>query len=306
MTDTVTELADRLTLATAQYPLDPAANFEEWAVKSAQWVARGAATGAKLLVFPEYGAIEIAATGGGDVTGDLQRTLACVANRVDDASKVWSELANAYAVFILAPSGPERRGDGFVNAARFYGPKGGVGVQEKLILTPFERDWGMNAGAAQRVFDTPLGRFGVAICYDCEFPLLVRALADAGADVLLVPSCTEHMSGFHRVRYGAAARALENQIVAVTSHTVGEAAWSPAVDCNSGAAAVLVPPDVRLSMNGVLVEGELNSPCWVNASIDLRQLRALRHSGEMRNRNDWNNQLGAKPLGDEVEIVEVR
>lgn len=302
----MTDFGERiLEVATAQYPIDEPQTFQDWAAKSARWVANGAATGAKLLMFPEYGAIEIAATGGAKVMTDLQQTLTTVADRADDARRVWRELAAAHDVFILAPSGPERRDNGTVTAARLYGPKGGEGVQEKLILTPFEHDWGMSEGQGQKVFDTPLGRIGVAICYDCEFPLLVRALVDAGAEILLVPSCTENMSGFHRVRNGAMARALESQIVAVTSHTVGAASWSAAVDRNSGAAAMLVPPDIGLSMNGVIAEGELNAPCWVHAHIDLTKLRRLRDTGEMRNRTDWDRQRGAQPLDDGVEIVEV-
>ncbi len=303
----MTDFSQRLfTVAAAQYPIDQPETFQDWAMKAAEWVANGAATGAKLLVFPEYGSIEIAATGGAEVMTNLQQTLAIAADRAGDIAKVWCALAAAHDVFILAPSGPEKREGRYVNAARFYGPKGGEGVQEKLILTPFEHEWGMSAGQGQRVFDTPLGRIGVAICYDCEFPLLVRALVDAGAEILLVPSCTENMSGFHRVRNGAMARALESQILAVTSPTVGDALWSPAVDRNSGAAAVLVPPDIGLSMNGIIAEGELNAPCWVFASIDLLKLDRLREAGEMRNRADWGRQRGAEPLGGTVEVIEVR
>lgn len=303
----MTDFSERLfTVAAAQYPIDQPQTFQDWALKAAQWVADGAETGAKLLVFPEYGSIEIAATGGPEVMADLQRTLAVVADHADGVGKVWRALAAAHGVFILAPSGPERRSGAYVNAARLYGPQGGEGVQEKLILTPFEHDWGMSGGQGQRVFDTPLGRIGVAICYDCEFPLLVRALVDAGAEILLVPSCTEHMSGFHRVRTGAMARALESHIIAVTSPTVGEALWSPAVDRNSGAAAVLAPPDAGLSMNGVIAEGVLNAPCWVRASFDLNKLRRLAETGEMRNRADWDRQRGAQPLGGDVEVVAVR
>ena len=50
-------------------------------------------------------------------------------DRAEDAARVWRELASAHDVFILAPSGPERRGEGYVNAARLFGPKGGEGVQ---------------------------------------------------------------------------------------------------------------------------------------------------------------------------------
>jgi len=53
----------------------------------------------------------------------------------------------------------------------------------------------------------------------------VRGLAEAGAEIVLIPSCTERISGYHRVRTGAKARALENQIATVVSPTVGDALW---------------------------------------------------------------------------------
>lgn len=302
----MTTAPDKVIVAAAQYPLDALPSFDAWSAKAARWVAEGAATGARMLVFPEYGAIEIAAAlGGTELCKDLAKTLAAVAGHADATGAVWSNLAAKHGVLILAPSGPERRGDAYVNAARLIGPAGGVGVQEKLILTPFEREWGMSPGTGQRVFDTPLGRIGIAICYDCEFPLLVRALTESGAEIILVPSCTENPSGHHRVRNGAMARALESQVAAVTSPTVGAAPWSPAVDHNGGAAGVLVPPDAAMSMSGVLASGTFDEPGWVRAEIDLAHLRRLRETGEMRNWHDWSRQPGAAPLGKAVQIIEL-
>ncbi len=293
----------RIKIATAQYPLDPVASIDGWASKVADWVATGARTGADLLVFPEYGSIEVAAAGGPLVTNDLGATLEAVASAASATGEIWKSLSAEHGVHILAPSGPERRGADFVNAARLYAPNGQVGVQEKLILTPFERGWGIKAGSGQHVFDTTIGRFGIAICYDSEFPLLVRALAEAGAEVVLVPSCTEHASGYHRVRTAAMARALESQIATVISATVGLAPWSVAVDRNCGAGGIFVPADVAMSMTGVIVEGVLDASGWVSGEIDLAQLARVRTSGEMRNWSDWSKQRGALSLQDGVTVV---
>ena len=290
-------------IAAAQYPLDAVGSMEAWAAKVADWVSRGAATGARLLVFPEYGAVEIAAAGGPAVTSSLEATLHAVADASDGASQVWRRLAASHDVHILAPSGPERRGAGYVNAARLFAPGGPAGAQEKLILTPFERDWGLARGSGPLVFDTRLGRIGVAICYDSEFPLLVRAMAEAGAEIVLVPSCTEFLSGYHRVRSAAAARALESQIATVMAPTIGRADWSPVVDRNEGVAGIYVPPDAQLSMTGVLAEGRLGEPGWIAADIDLATLRKLRATGEMRNYDDWRLQPGVRELGRDVTVV---
>jgi predicted amidohydrolase len=293
-----------LTIATAQYPIGQPATLAEWQDKIAAWVERGAATGAKLLVFPEYAAIEQAAALGEAVYTDLGKTLSEVARLTGERVALHADLARKHGVHILVGSGPKRLDDGrFVNVAQLVTPTGAVGEQEKIIMTPFERDWGVSPGGPLRVFDTAIGKLGITICYDSEFPLLSRALAEAGAEVILVPSCTERVSGFHRVRTGALARALENTVVTVQSPTVGDALWSPAVDRNSGAAGIFVPSEHGVSDSGVIAEGTLDVAQWVSATVDLDRLRRVRTTGEMRNFADWSVQPGAATLAANVEVV---
>lgn len=294
----------RLTIASAQYPIGQPSSLEEWEDKIADWVAKGAATGAQLIVFPEYAAIEQAACLGPAVYSDLQKTLHAVAELAASRVQLHLDLARQHNVHILVGSGPVLKSDGrYVNAAQLVTPSGLAGEQEKIIMTPFERDWGITGGAPLRVFDTSLGKIAVLICYDSEFPLLARAVAEAGAEIVLVPSCTERVSGFHRVRTGSMARALENTIVTVQSPTVGDALWSPAVDRNEGSAGIYVPSEHAVSDTGVLAEGPLSVPQWVTATVDLERLRFVRETGEMRNFTDWNTQPGARALAASVEIV---
>jgi predicted amidohydrolase len=248
--------------------------------------------------------MEYAAPAGAAVAGDLAASLAAVSEAMGPMDEAHAELARKHGVHILAASGPSARAGGrFVNAARLFGPAGDCGLQEKLVMTPFERGWGVSGGAPLRVFETALGRIGVAVCYDAEFPLLVRAPCEAGARIVLVPSCTEFVSGWHRVRAAAMARALENACIAVLSPVVGDAPWSPAIDRNAGAAGVFVPADRAYSETGVLAEGPLGRPQWLYARVDLERLREVAASGEMRNAADWTAQPGAAPLAQHVEIV---
>jgi len=296
--------SQKLIVAAAQYPIGEPHSLPEWEDKIASWVATGAATGAELLVFPEYAAIEQAACFGPAVSKDLVTTLEKVAELAGSRVAFHAELAKKHSVHILVGSGPVKRSDGrFVNAAQLVTPSGAVGEQEKIIMTPFEHDWGVSAGGPLRVFETDIGKIAVLICYDSEFPLLARALVEAGAEAILVPSCTERVSGYHRVRTGARARALENTIVTVQSPIVGDAPWSPAVDFNVGAAGIYVPPEHGVSDDGSLAEGVLNAHQWVSATVDLAALRRLRTSGEMRNFGDWPSQPGSAPLAHGVEVV---
>jgi predicted amidohydrolase len=289
-------------IAAAQYPLETFPTLDSYREKLARWVAEAAATGAQLLVFPEYGAMEYAGAAGA-AAADLKASLAAVSKALPEMDAAHAELARRHGVHILAASGPsERPGGRYVNAARLFSPGGRMGLQEKLIMTPFERDWGISGGSALRVFETSIGRIGVAVCYDSEFPLLVRAQAEAGAQIILIPSCTEFPSGYNRVRTAALARALENTCVTVLAPTIGEG-QSPAVDRSVGAAGVFVPADHGFSETGVIAEGAFNRPQWVYADVALDRLQALGKSGEMRNSSDWGAQPGAGPLGGQVEVV---
>ena len=291
-------------VAAAAYPLDGFSTLGAVEDKIARWVAEAAATGAELLVFPEYGAMELASPAGEAVCADLDASLAAVSDALPRIDAVHADLAARHRVHILAGSGPRREHDGrYRNTARLFAPSGQSGRQDKLIRTPFEHDWGLMPGDKLSVFETALGRIGVAICYDSEFPLLVRALIEAGAEIILIPACTEFVSGYHRVRIAAMARALEGACATVVAPTVGSSTWSPAVDVNCGAAGIYVPAEAGISDSGVLAEGALNAPGWVHARVDLAALARLADTGEMRNRTDWRHQPGGDLTLPTAEIV---
>lgn len=291
-------------IASAAYPLDAFPTLGAVEDKIARWVAEAAGEGAELLVFPEYGAMELAAPAGEAVCADLNASLEAVSAALSRIDAVHADLAVRHKVHILAGSGPRQGTDGrYRNTARFFAPSGKHGAQDKLIRTPFEHDWSLVSGDQAHVFETSLGRIGVAICYDSEFPLLVRSMVEAGARIILIPACTELVSGFYRVRAAALARALEGTCVTVLSPTVGNSTWSPAVDYNSGAAGIYVPAEAGVSDTGVLAEGTLNKPGWVYATADLAALARVAETGEMRNRTDWLNQPGGTLALPKPEIV---
>lgn len=111
----------------------------------------------------------------------------------------------------------------FRNRAWLFGPDGLIGYQDKQIMTRFEREqWNIDAGIeGLKAFATPIGRLGILICYDNEFPMLGRRLAELGVELVLAPSCTDTLAGAYRVRIGAQARALENQYAVLSAPTAG-------------------------------------------------------------------------------------
>ncbi len=296
----------RFTVAAAQYPIERLDGWDAYAAKLTRWVEEAASAGASLAVFPEYGAMELASLDPATM-GDLALSIETVSALLPRVDALHAELAARTGMHILAASAPRKDADGrFRNAARLFAPTGKVGVQDKLVMTRFEREqWHIAAGDGLRVFDTALGMLAVNICYDSEFPLLARACTEAGAEVLLVPSCTDSLHGYWRVRIGAQARALEGQCYAVQSPTVGEAEWSPAVDFNRGAAGVYGPPDRGMPDDGVLALGIEGAAQWVFAEVDTALVSDLRVDGGVLNARHWTEQPGGGVLPP-VEVVDLR
>ncbi|MFN3277402.1 MAG: carbon-nitrogen hydrolase family protein [Paracoccus hibiscisoli] len=275
-------------IAAAAYPIDWFDTFDAYADKLTRWVAEAQAD---LLVFPEYGAMELASLGGAAVAGDLEASLHEVARHWPAVHALHADLATRHGCHILGASGPVFDGARPVNRAVLYGPDGVIGHQDKQIMTRFEReDWDVTGAPGLRVFDTALARIGVLICYDSEFPLLGRILAEAGAEILLVPSCTDTVAGFTRVRIGAMARALESQCVVVQAPTVGPCDWMPALDENRGRAAIYGPPDGFWPETGIIAEGAMDAPGWVRAQIDLSRVRTSRAEGAVLPFAHWPEQ----------------
>ncbi len=280
-------MIDRLHVAAAQYPIRAYASWDDYAESLGAFVAKGVATGAGLLVLPEYASMVLTSVIAAPRA--LSAQLAAMQPLLPAYASLHAELARRHGIHLLAGSIPTLREDGrYVNRAWLFTPAGAAGFQDKLIMTRFENEsWGIASGDSLRVFATELGTLAVSICYDCEFPLLARAQAEAGAELLLVPSCTDTVAGFHRVRYGSQARALENQIHVVQAVTVGDAPWSDTLDVNIGAAAVYTPVDRGFPADGIAVMGTREQPGWVDATIDLKLARGLRRDGQVLNYRDW-------------------
>ncbi|WP_411975563.1 carbon-nitrogen hydrolase family protein [Sulfitobacter faviae] len=278
-------------IATAAYPLDVLTSWAQYEDKLAHWVAEAAVQGAELLVFPEYAAMELATLDGAEVAGDLERSLFSVSDKLEEADRLHVKLAAEHNVHIVAGSGPAATESRPVNRARLITPTGQIGVQDKQIMTRFEREeWGVIGGNALQVFDTAIGKIGVLICYDSEFPLLGRALAEC--DVICVPSVTETLAGYWRVRIGSMARALENQCITAMSSVVGRADWSEALGQSYGAGGIFCPPDRGFPPTGILGVREVNAAGWTVADADLAQVAEVRADGIVLNRRDWQDQIG--------------
>ena len=72
------------------------------------------------------------------------------------------------------------------------------------------------------VVETPFGKLGLSICYDLRFPHLYRDLAQAGAEILLVPAAFTKKTGEAHWHILNQARAIENGAFIVAPCAVGK------------------------------------------------------------------------------------
>lgn len=279
-------------VAAATYTIDAPVDFAAFAEKQRDWLSEAAAAGARVAVLPEYLSLELAATFSADIAADLKASLEAIQAHRPAWIALFADLARDLDMHIVAGSFLLETSPGrYRNRSDWFSPAGEHGWQDKLQLTAFEKQTGViTAGEALHVFEVDDVRCAIAICYDSEFPLPVRAQAEAGARVLLVPSCTDTAAGATRVRIGCLARALENRFFVAQAVTAGEASWSPALDVNTGQAALFAPMDVGFPADGVLAATQ-GAQRWAVAELDVAALEAHRAFAQVANDRDWRGQL---------------
>ncbi|NHN87206.1 carbon-nitrogen hydrolase family protein [Acetobacter conturbans] len=260
-------------------------SLEEYAAHLDRLVAEGAAQ-ADLLLMPEYSCMEAAAA----ITKepDPSAELDAICLHSDALLTIMRDAAKKHAVWMMPGTLPRPEAAGVRNRAPLIAPDGSVAFQDKHVMTRFENEsWGVKAGNPPGVFETPWGLIGTSVCYDSEFPMLARAQVEVGAWLILVPTCTDSMHGFNRVKISAQARALENQCFVAVSPTVGEAPWLATLDENHGCAGIYGPVDRGFPADGVIAEGKLDTGGWIFATLDQASLHEVRKNGAVRNCRDW-------------------
>lgn len=196
-------------------------------------------------------------------------------------------LAVSYNVNIIAGSMPEYRDMELRNVSYLMRRDGTSDAQYKLHITPDEKSyWGVKGGEALRVFNTDIGRIGILICYDVEFPELPRLLADQGMSILFVPYWTDTKNAYLRLRHCAQARAIENECYVVITGSVGNLPNVENMDIQYSQAAILTPSDFSFPHDGVAAEATPNTETVLIADLDLSLLKELHVHGSVRNLMD--------------------
>jgi len=141
-------------------------------------IERGAAAGARLIVLPElatsgYAFADAAEAASSALTRDDPQFDRLCEVVPEDGAAVFGYLEHAV--------------DGLYNSALVLGRDGQLGHYRKSHLWDRESEIFGVGDSAGTIVETPIGRLGVAICYDNEFPEVPRGLALSGADLLALP-----------------------------------------------------------------------------------------------------------------------
>ncbi len=277
----------RIRVAAAQYFVRPVRTFEQFAEQVEAVVEVVAGYRCRLLVLPEYFTMQLLTLH--DIRRPIAELVLEVAGHRDRFVELMRDLARQHGLYIVAGTIPamDDGDDRVFNDAYFFSPSGDFDVQGKLHMTRFEREeWHVSPRNRLKVFETDFGRLAIAICYDVEFPELVRAAAHQGVHLLAVPSNTDDRKGFLRVRYCAHARTIENQLYVLHSPTVGTLPRVADMSLNYGQAAILTPSDYPFARDGILAEGVLNQEDIVIGELDMHAIEEARTFGTVLPLND--------------------
>ncbi|MBA8795871.1 putative amidohydrolase [Friedmanniella endophytica] len=225
-----------------------------------QTAARAAAEGVELLVLPELAAC-------GYVFADHAEALARSEDLDGPTVAAYRELSRRHGL-VLAAGFAERGEAGRVHNSALLVEDGELrAVYRKAHLWDAEKLYFTPGSAPAPVVDTRVGRLGLMICYDLEFPEFVRDVALRGAEVLLAPSNwpTEHSPG-----PGLVAETIKSQANAACNRIWMVVADRTGVERGQhwvGGSMVCDP------LGAIVTEPVLGREGWLVADLDLARAR---------------------------------
>jgi predicted amidohydrolase len=267
-----------LTIAVAQYGLADIESVDQFWDGLSKRIDEAAKQHVNLFILPEYVTLHLLT-----LVPSMNYVEAC--EYMDSFTAMYEEYFTAHSkehnMVILAGTHVYKAAERYVNQAVLFFPDGRKERQNKLHLTPEEKlRWNLEAGEVLNIIESEWCRLAILTCYDIEFPELSRIAADQGVELILCPSYTDTVAGYHRVQNCAHARAIENQMFVALSGIVGELA-DPRLQIDKGhcRAGILGPCDTPFPDDGVIHTSAVNQDMVIVTEIDFAKLRENRSYG---------------------------
>ncbi len=236
-------------------------NLGDWLALVEQQIANAKAGGADLLILPEYASEHWLAFAPETVLPTEE--IAWMAAKSAGVLAVLQALSSENDIAILAGTMPVAGTSGqYYNRAHFFTPDRAVVVQDKLSLTPNEKNkdaWLLEPGSELSVFKWRGLNMAILTCLDIEMPALSTLLAPHDIDLILVPSMTTRFAGYHRVFGCAKARAIELQAAIAVTGPIGNVEQGEVTrGDNTSASALYLPCEESLGHVGIAASTEVS------------------------------------------------
>lgn len=239
---------------------------EENLAKAETFVRLAAERGATLIVLPEVFAWR----------GPRAEEPAQVESIPGPTSERLRDLARHHRIHLLAGSFLEKGDDlRSYNTSLLLSPQGDILAHYRKIhlfdvdipgqVRVKESDT-KKPGEAVVASLTPLGVFGLSVCYDLRFPELYRQLAAKGAEVMFIPSAFTFPTGAAHWEPLLRARAIENQTYLIAPNQIGKNAHGYADYGNS----MIIDPW------GKVIARAPDKECIITAEIDRDYVEKVR------------------------------
>lgn len=298
--------ARRARVCAAQYQMRTIASWAELERNVEFFVNAADTYHSHFLLFPELFTMQmLSSLRDVDTQNDYRAAVGHIADMHDQYLAMFTKFATEWNLHIIGGSHPVRRDGKIYNVAHLFSPSGKVYTQDKLHITPSERqDFGISPGDGLKIFDTPHGRIAILVCYDLEFPELGRALALAGVEAIMCPFSTDERKAYNRIRYSAHARAVENYVYVAIAGNVGNLPHRSYL-LNYGQAAIITPSDFGFAPNGVAAEADPNVETVVVGDLDYEALNASRETGSVLPLRDRRIDLYEVKMHQPIQVVRV-
>lgn len=277
-------------LAVVQYQLRTLRDFDGFERQCAFFIdAASTDYQGDFILFPELFTTELLSFVESARPGQAARKLA---EFTPQYLELFTDLALKYNINIIGGSQFVVEDDVLYNVSYLFRRDGTLGKQYKVHVTPSERQWwGVSPGNRVEVFDTDCGKVSILVCYDIEFPELVRIAANKGANIIFCPFNTDTRHGYLRIRHCALARCVENHVYVALSGCTGNLPFVENSDLHYAQSAVFTPADAEFARDAIGAECNANIETMIIHDVDVEQLRRHKHSGDTQNWNDRRTDL---------------
>lgn len=188
--------------------------------KSLRYIKEAAEQGADLILFPEVQLTEF-------FPQYPNRNAEHYRIRMDsDVTAAFQTVCRKNQIMAVPNLYLEQEGKAY-DASILIGKDGMIlGIQKMVHVAQaaqfYEQDYYTPADDGFHVFDTPLGKIGIVVCFDRHYPESIRTEALMGADLILIPTVNTRSEPTELFEWELRVQAFQNSVFLAMCNRVGK------------------------------------------------------------------------------------